>query len=240
MKKKLSLLLACAVLLASGCTPPDDGEITTTTTTAPVTSGAETTTSAATTAPVETTTPVTTENPAKKELTLSELGIENMPKREFAFYDSAGVKLLKCYAYPSCTSVISDNSMEITKDMEFFVRESTTALLTGGEDCTIDDNSYVDYRKFKSPYEIEWGNPVVKFEKITEESVKEKSAELSYSIKNEFQVNAFIKNTDEGAEVIIDPAYMYNIPLFTGGKTARNFNINGVNVNADTIKLACA
>ncbi len=237
MKKRLSLLLACLILAASGCTQPT-GEGEETTTTAPVSSEetAEVTT-ARTEAAETTTTAAVTEN-LNEPLTIEEIGINNIPDRHVKFLDGTRV-IFDYFIHSATTDIISDKSLQVTGNYEVDVRNSSNALYTEDDSFTEKNMEFYDYSVFTSPYEIEWGKPVINFKSVTKEKALTESVEFSYKIKDRFQVNAFIKNVGDGAEIVIDPAYMYNIPLFTDLKNYKKFDINGINVTADTLRADC-
>jgi len=53
--------------------------------------------------------------------------------------------------------------------------------------------------------------------------------------------NAFIKRNNDGKtfNIIIDPAYMYGIPVYHDKDDLCKFNINGLNIKADTLEFNC-
>lgn len=235
MNKKLSVLLACAVIMLSGCgtVPPEETKATEQTT-------AETTaeTTATTTQPETTEAVTTTENP-NKELTLNEIGIENLPGKDLKFFYGDN-SFVTGYIDAENANILSDKSLELTKGYHFNVRPSTNIFFTEEDDIdNIPTAPFSNYGEFESAYEIEWQHPVVNYMMISKEKDYIKSVELSYKIKNEFQVNAFIKKVGNNAEIVIDPAYMYNIPLFSDKPDLQNFIINNTKITADTISVNC-
>lgn len=53
--------------------------------------------------------------------------------------------------------------------------------------------------------------------------------------------NAFIKRNNDGKtfNMIIDPAYMYGISVYHDKDDLCKFNINGLNIKADTLEFDC-
>ncbi len=246
MKKRLSLLLACAMLISCGCVSKSEK-----TTTAPAENADVSDTAVTTAAPEEsdiadttTVTQVSTEGAeaesAEKELTLEELGIENLSIKQVEIYKSKDLCVFYSTIEPQLAEIISDKSVRVKDEYGILVRETTTALFVGGDSSvSVDDKAFVDADEFETPFDIEWEKPVVNFSRITETDNPLESVELSYKVKNEIQVNAFVKKSGDKAQVIIDPVYMYNFPLFAAPSKAYEFNVNGTEFTADTFEVEC-
>ncbi len=236
MKKRLTLTLLCAVLLISGCTPnsvPPD----------------------VTPEQILSTTPVQTE----KTETKTEVSITTAEstKPVLSFYDLEFDDI-----YPNVTVqdnfqrymmnfsfgkdeyiIASENSLEFpNRTDEITVRYSTNLLSTNNwTDVagTIKSNDYINCAEFKGAHDITWNNPVVNYSNIERKHATIESAELSYTITEDFHINAFVRNKDGKYEIVIDPAYMYNLPMFSARNEWITFDINGRKVIADSLSAEC-
>ena len=242
MKRKLiSILLAASIL--SGCNNSTDPSATSTASdTAQETSATKETTTAPVTTPATTTTedlnaetPLT--NILKKDIPISSIDVNDGGERVI-FYNQE--------IYDGNFEIISGNSIRITEMECVDVRYSTGVLDYAENDAAkyiirSDENNYshnfISYDKFKSAYWINYKYPMVTFSKVTRNEMTTKSAVLSYEINSKIQVNAFIKKNGDGCDIIIDPAYMYNLPLFTNRPERYKFDINGKEIIADTLAL---
>lgn len=144
--------------------------------------------------------------------------------------------------------VISDTSLEI--DSPVNVRTSTSGLVIGSDNGEIRnralDKHFSDFSLAQTdlPYEIESEKTVINFVSVTEKNYEIDSAEAGYKIKADISLNGFVRElekTDEGYEyeLIIDPAFMSGIPLYTTKSEYMQFDINGSKVMADTLSVIC-
>ena len=255
MKKKTICTLLIAALLLSGC--GNNQKMPAETTAAEM---EETTVSTPETT-AETTAPETTavkEEP--KEISLSELPESKFDIKSFDFMCDNGHKLVSGSFEISKNGHIfaSRQKLEFTESGETLIRESCNGGSLEKDDENIlkraESKKYTPAYSYNSggvsPYEMNMDNPVVIFDSITEESMSVGSYKVGYSMypgigKKSIYVNAFIKyknkslNKDEYYyEVIIDPAYMYGIPLFNHRAEDMSFNINGLDYTADTLYLS--
>lgn len=129
-------------------------------------------------------------------------------------------------------------------DAEMHIRQSTYAFSESTEDTEgeVDLKVYVEPQirksEFPTPFEIEWSDIEVRAKRddgsgyyspeitediqiINKEDRKYSSAEslsFGYSVKGPVTVYAFIAKTEEGLSVLVDPEYMYGIPMFCDSK----------------------
>jgi len=241
MKRKLiSIFLAAAIL--SGCNnSTDPSAVSTTSETTQETSATEKTT----TAPVTTVATTTTED-LDAETSLINIGKNNFPISEISVHDGErGIFNYKEIHIGNC-DIVTGNSIRVMDEESVKVRYST-GVLDYAENSAAEsiikgnhadpDTNFFPYRDFKSAYWINVHDPVVTFSKVTKKEMVTKSAVLAYEIGEKIQVNAFIKKNGDGCDIIIDPAYMYNIPLFTDRPEFYHFDINGKEIIADTLAL---
>ena len=238
-RKLISLFLAAAIL--SGCNNSTDPSPTTTDAgTAQDTSATEETT---TTAPV--TVPLTTTQDLDAETSLINIGINNLPIDEISIFDGGRSVFLYQDVREGNCEIATGNSIRMLNDEIISVRYSS-GVLDYAENSAAEKiikreegytHDFIHYSDFKSTCWINYHNPVVKFSKVTRKEIDVGSAVLSYSVTNKFSVNAFIKKNGDGCDIIIDPAYMYNLPLLTNRPERYHFDINGKEIIADTLAV---
>ncbi len=132
-----------------------------------------------------------------------------------------------------------------------FVRNSTKILYCEGYDdkyktdqiqLSIKKEKYDSFQQYETPLTVRQLSPYAKFSGYNEDSqiVKVEDFNFGYDM---WQVtfNAFIKRNDDGKtfNMIIDPAYMYGIPVYHDKDDLCKFNINGLNIKADTLEFDC-
>ncbi|WP_019227997.1 hypothetical protein [Sedimentibacter sp. B4] len=145
---------------------------------------------------------------------------------------------------------ISSNSAYFNEYNDF-VRNSTKILYCEGYDdkynteniqLSIEKEYYNNFQSFETPLTIRQLSPYATFNGYNEASeiIKVESFNFGYDM---WQVtfNAFIKRNDDGKtfNIIIDPAYMYGIPVYHDKDDLCKFNINGLNIKADTLEFNC-
>lgn len=229
------------------------------TTTAPTSETEETTSSVAETT-AETTAPVTTtvkEEPG--EISLYDLPESKFGLKSFDFMCENMHQLVNRELNITDNShrILSSKALEFSDNGNTLIRESCNGGALGKEDENILNRakskeyslSYSYHLGVISPYEITMNNPIVIFDSITEESMTVGSYRVGYYMypgRNvaAISVNAYIKYVDKGTDgryfydVIIDPAYMYGIPLFNHRAEDMCFQINGMDYTADTLSLS--
>ncbi len=132
-----------------------------------------------------------------------------------------------------------------------FVRNSTKILYCEGYDdkyktdqiqLSIKKEKYDSFQQYETPLTVRQLSPYAKFSGYNEDSqiIKVEDFNFGYDM---WQVtfNAFIKRNDDGKtfNMIIDPAYMYGIPVYHDKDDLCKFNINGLNIKADTLEFDC-
>lgn len=234
MKKQLAILL-CGAMLLSGCTT--QGMPSDTTTEQPVTTTPETTTASETT-PVQTT--------ASDEVALEYLMLYNYNLPEEIVVKEGSRELFRVPTNDtSIFNVVSDKSLELL-DFKYYtpIRTSTTIIDSSHYDliAAIKGQEFTTeaWTNFISPYEIEYDDPIINFSTVKKSNLVIDSADLFYSINEGFTANAFIKKNGQRYDVIIDPAYMYGIPLLTDSISVTEFDINGSKYYADTLSVLCS
>lgn len=251
MKKKIALVLISAMLL-SGCNTTEQVEDNTTSAaletpdTSNATETSETTisekletTEASTTSVTETTeTEATT-----KTSSLMELSPFDYPVDEFVVNDKDGRQMFsKSISLSDTLTPVSDNSLRIDSKNRILTRSSSTTMFRKSDNLfqdVIDSQKYTVAKNYSGAYTINWKSPVLYFSEISDSDMTLESAEFSYSVQDNFKVNAFIRSDGENAEIIIDPAYMYNLPMLTSLPSELTFDINGTTVEVDTLSAHC-
>ena len=108
----------------------------------------------------------------------------------------------------------------------------------------LDISMYTPSESFGSAYEIEYDDPVVTVipYKVTKDENFYTGRKydrtcpditLGYTIDDPVTVNAFVCGSDEGLSILIDPEYMYGLPMFTLGDVF--FDIGRVRVTSDSL-----
>lgn len=247
MKKYIALLLAVVVCF-SGCsntaekaesTAEESAAVTTAETTEAVVTSDVTTTTV-----TEISTVGSTDITSPEKLSLMELSPFDYPVNDIVARDKDGREMLSVTTLLSGPFIpVSDNVLEIDYHEEYImVRSSSTAMFRKSENLlhnAIDTQKYEKSGDYNSAYTINWKNPVLHYSEITSSKMSLEAAEFSYSVKDSFKVNAFIRAEGENAEIIIDPSYMYNLPMLTSLVSELTFDINGTEVEADTLSVSC-
>lgn len=246
MKRMIMIILVSAMLL-SGCNTAEQSESNTTSAalTTPDTAEtsdmleiSETTETSATTVTETAETESTTKIPS-----LMELSPSDYPVDEFVIKDKDGRQMLSENITLSDTIIpVSDDAIEIDSKDRIMTRGSSTAMFRKSDNLihdVIESNEYTKPEDYSGAYSINWKNLVLYFSDVSSSSMTLDSAEFSYSVQDNFKLNAFVRSDGENAEIIIDPAYMYNLPMLTSLPTELTFDINGTTVEADTLSARC-
>lgn len=256
--KKLVTIILCAVILFSGCetSKPVDAMLTTPEETAADTAEA-TATAADITEPISTTTEndpqITTkdgEQPADNDKN-KQILLREIPQEDFSFKElnagENGHKLFRdAFDMENDFYNIKDYSISFNETSSLLVRSSSRHLSFDETNESFSEriksmkyNYAFKFAEEETPYEIAWGNVEFKFNNITAKRQEMGSCTVSYFINDNFTVNAFVKTPkDENHEdykFIIDPAYMYGIPLFSDNPENMRFEIDGMEFTADTL-----
>lgn len=154
----------------------------------------------------------------------------------------------------STTQIISDNEAVFSDDYYKTVRNSSLALYCDGIDegynnlidtnissmkfMLLDGNINDSNPRFTSPYNIVKSDTSLILDGDTDNlKVSAKDIKYGYTVEN-ITLNCFIKkNPSYSFDIIIDPAYMHGLPVYHSDSTYCNFNVNGLNIKADTLKL---
>ncbi|MGN0674212.1 MAG: hypothetical protein ACI4KG_00530, partial [Oscillospiraceae bacterium] len=249
-------LLVTAILLTSmlaGCaknTENENTDSTASTASTADTSSAEVTTAALTEAPAETTAETTvteSETVLPEEETFSLKNLTSEEKREIVKKllekkNGSGKYIFNQNSSASLFRVVSSDEFSVSTAFEAeLYRESTNLLCTEDEDrnsfnSAISATKWGRYADDMSAYDVLEANVKIKVksdEKLDPEIV---SITQSYTI-NDLSFNAFVsKNKSGNFDVIIDPAYMYEIPMPIYIKNYE-YNINGVNALMDSVSF---
>lgn len=247
-----ALLLSCAVMLSACSTPAQETsgetEASVATTEPPVT--AETTTTVTETEKAEEEKP---EEEEPKEIQLRDLPERKYGMRDFGFTADNEHQLLSWSINLDdvCHRISGPNQLSFAAGDYTMLRESCNGGTTGKNSsgnilqrARAKEYEAGDYYKNLADREIYFEEPKVYFDSVTEKGVKVGAYETGYHIHGEFNVKAFVKYIRTDAhdskhyEVIVDPAYMYNIPLLNHDLDDMTFDINGTEYFADTLKFS--
>lgn len=160
--------------------------------------------------------------------------------------------------YLSSTEIVSETEAVFSDEYYDTVRNSSQALYCEGFDEDF-DNDMIDtsisnmkfvhfdssgtntFSNFESPYNLTKKNTVLVLEGTDESSEDNvKDIVYGYCVDN-ITLNCFIKrNTSDTFDVIIDPAYMYGLPVYHSDAACCDYTVNGLNIKADTLFLNVA
>ncbi len=250
--KKYKLLVTALLLtsMLAGCAKNTENENTDSIASTADTSAAEVTTAALTEAPAESTAETTvteTETVLPEEETFSLKNLTSEEKREIVKKllekkNGSGKYIFNQNASASLFRVVSSDEFSVSTAFEAdLYRESTNLLCTEDEDrnsfnSAIAATKWGRYADDMSAYDIWESNVKIKVkadEKLDPEIV---SITQSYTI-NDLSFNAFVsKNKSGNFDVIIDPAYMYEIPVPIYIKNFE-YNINGIDALMDSVSF---
>ncbi len=135
----------------------------------------------------------------------------------------------------------SENKLYID-DPDFNVRRSSRALKMS-EDELRDMVSSMEYTYFpdycgSASYSFESRPISIFIDEDRSEGLKQSSLRLSYYTGDSISFNVFIKKgEDDVCTAVIDPAYMFDLPLLTSKTELMRFDINGTEIYADTLSF---
>ena len=244
MKKKIITALALAAVMLTGCAEKNESTAEETTTTA---------TSAITTAPSVTTEEITeeteaeTETPEEEPFSLESFSInekKQIVSKLIEMKDGGGRYIFNQNASAANFTVVSPDEFYVNAVFEYpLYREPTTLLATNGNgddsfQSSVDAAERGRYAKAFCNYDsLKEGGITVKIK--VDENLDPEIVSLTqeYTLEN-LTLNGFVCfNKDNTTTVIVDPAYMYGIPVPTYLKEY-NYNINGVNALMDSISFS--
>lgn len=155
--------------------------------------------------------------------------------------------------YLSSTEIVSETEAVFSDEYYDTVRNSSQALYCDGFDegfgnnlidSNISDMEFVhfdssvtnSFSSFESPYNLTKKNSILILEGTDESlEVNVKDIVYGYCVDN-ITLNCFIRrNTSDTFDVIIDPAYMYGLPVYHSDAACCGYTVNGLNVKADTL-----
>jgi hypothetical protein len=161
--------------------------------------------------------------------------------------------------YLSLTEIISETEAVFSDEYYDTVRNSSQALYCEGFDegfnnnlidTNISDMEYVRFdtsgtnafSNFKSPYNLTKKNSVLVLEGTDEESLQVNVKDIVYGyFADNITLNCFIRrNTSDTFDVIIDPAYMYGLPVYHSNSACCSYTVNDINIKSDTLFLNVA
>ena len=251
---------AAAALLLSGCgagTPAPAVSDSGTTT-----SAAETTTAEVTTTSVTTTTTITTT--AESEPVQDVTGIRQLVhsdtrdvryfytnRSKIQFGDDKNLTLLYYVESNSGLTASGEHWILTAKPDEYeswrkelYTRTSSISYnetVTDELKTQLAEKGFIPADKFPTAYEIEWDDPVIELDKNPVENKYIKDSDtvyditLGYSISEPVKVNAFLYQNEDTVSVLIDPCYMYGLPMLSGEDLI--FSFDGDEVISDSLLL---
>jgi len=262
--KKIALLL-CLTLILSSCTdshnssPDNITEIQTSTTHEVVTTIAEstakvetnddapeitktTTTKSAVTSATEKKADEVNKNKSYTSLSDVPLGLMVSNRIEFESLHNS-LTYWKSYLDRGLDRVADYNTREnqLSLDTEYYpvLGRKTSGIITTNEAYLNSEIEKYQFSPINTNYDQITANPVtLTISEVDEKRTLVKSADFSYHIAYSSCVTkyAFIKKIDdEHYDFIIDPAYMYDLPLLSGDTSLMKFNVNGEDFYADTL-----
>ncbi len=176
--------------------------------------------------------------------------LEEVEPEKLSFININKVMNKHVISFNLADAQISSNTAYFN-DYYSFVRNSTKILYCEGHDDkyktdqiqqSIKEESYDSIQNYETPITIRQLSPYARFNGYSEKSQMIKVEDFNFGY-DMWQVtfNAFIKENDDGKtfNVIIDPAYMYGIPVYHEKDDLCKFNINGLNIKADTLEFNC-
>ena len=169
---------------------------------------------------------------------------QQIVKKLIQMKDGGGRNIFNPNASAVNFTVVSPDEFSVNAVFEYqLYREPTTLLHSDGNDydsfySAVDSAERSRYAKSFCNYEtLQEGNVIVKIkvdENLNPEIV---SITQEYTIEN-LTFNGFVRfNKDDTTTVIVDPAYMYGIPMPTYLK-AYGHNINGIDTLMDSISFS--
>ncbi len=176
--------------------------------------------------------------------------LEEAPPEQLSFININKIINGRLISFNLGDTHISSNSAYFNEYNDF-VRNSTKILYCEGYDdkyntedirLSIEKENYDNFQSFETPLTIRQLSPYAVFSGYNEASeiMKVESFNFGYDMWK-VAFNAFIKRNVDGKtfNIIIDPAYVYGIPVYHDKEDLCRFNINGLNIKADTLGFNC-
>ncbi len=176
--------------------------------------------------------------------------LEEAPPEQLSFININKIINGRLISFNLGDTHISSNSAYFNEYNDF-VRNSTKILYCEGYDdkyntedirLSIGKENYDNFQFFETPLTIRQLSPYAVFSGYNEASeiMKVESFNFGYDMW-QVDFNAFIKRNVDGKtfNIIIDPAYVYGIPFYHDKEDLCRFNINGLNIKADTLEFNC-
>ena len=148
--------------------------------------------------------------------------------------------------YLSAVDILSDTEAEFSDNSYETVRYSSNALYCSGFDAgygkdfiknNISEMKFISFDDFSSPYNITKQNTNLVFD-FNEGQYSLKDIIYGYTAEN-IQLNCFIcKSSSPTYDVIVDPAYMYGLPVYHSNSSSGEYTINGLKIESDTINFS--
>lgn len=237
MKKRLSALIFAAILL-TGCadTQPTSGQQTS------ATCDTSAATDSTTSAPVlQSTTASTDSNPTVTDDTVKWVGGTEL-FRQTAWELGNNVD---GYFSKNNPIINIENNVITTAPPEYKVFNSFGVMSKGLSDdfknLYESDFSKISYHTNKKMYNAEnFGSYTVQYnvEPVRSDYVKLNDYTVTLKSAKIYRRNAFIRKTkNDDYEFIIDPRYMYDIPLITDDYSYMKFDVNGTEMYGDTLAV---
>ncbi len=176
--------------------------------------------------------------------------LEEAPPEQLSFININKIINGRLISFNLGDTHISSNSAYFNEYNDF-VRNSIKILYCEGYDdkyntedirLSIGKENYDNFQFFETPLTIRQLSPYAVFSGYNEASeiMKVESFNFGYDMW-QVDFNAFIKRNVDGKtfNIIIDPAYVYGIPFYHDKEDLCRFNINGLNIKADTLEFNC-
>ncbi|WP_313165585.1 hypothetical protein [Sedimentibacter sp.] len=147
--------------------------------------------------------------------------------------------------YLSSVEIVSDTAATFSDSNYETVRYSSNALYCDGFDDgygkdlikeNISEMKFMTFDDFSSPYNITKHNTNLIFD-FNESQYNIKDIIYGYSAEN-ITLNCFARRVSTSIfDVIVDPAYMYGLPVYHSNSSSGEYTINGLKIKSDTINF---
>lgn len=148
--------------------------------------------------------------------------------------------------YLSAVDILSDTEAILSDNSYKTVRYSSNALYCSGFDAgygknfiknNISEMKFMSFDDFSTPYSITKHDTNLIFD-FNEGKYNLKDIVYGYTTEN-ITLNCFIrKSSSPTYDVIIDPAYMYGLPVYHSNSSSGEYTINDLKIESDTINFS--
>ncbi len=148
--------------------------------------------------------------------------------------------------YLSAEDILSDTEAILSDNSYKTVRYSSNALYCSGFDAgygknfiknNISEMKFMSFDDFSTPYSITKHDTNLIFD-FNEGKYNLKDIVYGYTTEN-ITLNCFIrKSSSPTYDVIIDPAYMYGLPVYHSNSSSGEYTINDLKIESDTINFS--